>query len=203
MWALGSEVVATAASFVATNIDNLLLLVTLLAASPVSRVAVAYTLSAVLVLAFAASGSFLGALVDPAALGYLGVLPLCLGLMRGCKAAQQALSAAVSSAGEVSAQQPSDSATGFVAIVLLITSNSGDTLAMFIPLFADTEPAVMMVLAAVYALLAALWLVLAIGLMRQPALTAWIGRQERWLLPGVLVTVGVFVLMDTDFDRLI
>ena len=70
-----------AGSFVATNLDNLLLLVVLLAATArFLPILAGYVVSSLVLLAISTVGVALGDWLDPGAVGYLGVIPIGLGL---------------------------------------------------------------------------------------------------------------------------
>lgn len=68
-------------SFVATNLDNLLVLVFLLGSSAQRRAAVllGFLTAVILVVSVAAIGMAVGALIDPALIGYLGIAPIAMG----------------------------------------------------------------------------------------------------------------------------
>ena len=189
-----SPMLLAAAGMAATNIDNLLLLVTFAALAPFARVCVVFLLSSGAIVVLAALGVLLGATADPVWLGYLGVLPLVLGLYRGWRAyaVPESLSAAAM-----------DTTAAGSSMFLLLISNSGDTLAVLLPLVADTELRHLPGVFAGALVTAVLWLLLARSLTRQRGLARAIAAQERWLLPAVMIAVGVFVLLDTAGDRLL
>ena len=66
--------------FVATNLDNLLILVGLLgAARRRGAILVGYMAASLSVLIVALLGGLVGGLIDPAMVGYLGIIPLLMG----------------------------------------------------------------------------------------------------------------------------
>lgn len=183
-----------AAAFAATNVDNLLLLVTFSALLPFTRVGAAFLLSAGAILLLALVGVLIGVAANPHWLGYLGSLPLGLGIYRGWRA--------YSGKWNPGHTAHNDTVSGY-GIFLILLSNSGDTLAILLPLVADTELRHVPGIVVATLITAALWLALARSLMRHGGVARAIAAQERWLLPVVMIAVGVFVLLDTAGDRLL
>jgi cadmium resistance protein CadD (predicted permease) len=182
-----------AGGFAASNLDNLLLLTALSAVLPFAQVALGLLLSVVAMLLFLLAGCVLGSLLEPAFMGYLGVVPLFLGIRRGLRALRTA------EAGVV----PAERAMGAWGVGVLMVANSGDTLVLLLPLFADTGQQWLPAMFLTYLAMACLWLALVrLLLTRQPLVQALV-RHERWLLPAIMVGVGLFVLMDTTADRLL
>ena len=115
------------ASYAATNVDNLLLLAALSAGGDRRRLVIgAILVSATVVLALSASASLLAGVLPPKGLGYLGVVPLALGL-------RLAISGP-SSHADTRAQ------SGVLPMAALLIANSTDTLAALAPLFAESSP---------------------------------------------------------------
>jgi cadmium resistance protein CadD (predicted permease) len=186
-------VTLTLAGFVATNIDNLLILVALLATGN-SRwpVLAGYGAAAATVLVICLLGGALGGLLKPDWVGYLGVIPVLLGLQLGFRNWRGA---------PVAPTAPGGGAAGTAFVLTL--SNSGDSLALFLPLLAETERESAMLLVALYLLLVLSWARLARRLAGRAGVVDLLSRHSRWLLPVVMIAVGSYVLLDTTTDTLI
>ena len=80
---LGGLMLLVAGSFAATNVDNLILLVVLMGAEPSRRVSVVlgFLSAAACVLVIATLGALVGTGLDPALLGYFGLVPLGFGIV--------------------------------------------------------------------------------------------------------------------------
>lgn len=181
--------------FVATNIDNLLILLALLASSD-SRwpVLAGYGAAATAVLMVCLVGAALGGMLQPQWVGYLGIIPLVLGLQLGWQAWRD-------SRDKTSAiTVPSGGAAG--TAFLLTLSNSGDNIALFLPLLAETERESIMLLLAIYLGLVLAWAQLARFVATRRWLVEMLSRHSRWLLPCVMILVGTYVLLDTTTDTL-
>ncbi len=185
----------TLAGFVATNIDNLLILVALLATSH-SRwpVLAGYGAAATTVLALCLVGAALGSLVRPDWVGYLGILPVLMGLHLAWRGWRER------SAGPTPEAPPSRGAAG--AAFLLTLSNSGDSIALFLPLLAETERESVMLLLALYLGLVLAWAGFARVVAARQLLATTLQVHSRWLLPCVMIAVGSYVLLDTTTDTL-
>ena len=182
-------IAVTGGGFVATNLDNLLILVGLIAAGADRRsTLLGYLSAAAAVFAFCALAGALGGLLDPGLVGYLGIIPLGMGLLLAWRALRGA-----SEAPEV---------TGSGSAFILTLSNSGDSVALFVPLIAETERDTVLVLVACYLVCILAWAALAHHLALHPALGRRLAACGRWLLPGIMIGVGIYVMLDTTTDTL-
>jgi cadmium resistance protein CadD (predicted permease) len=130
---------------------------------------------------------------------YLGILPISLGIWEFLKVVR-------SSHGESAAlavQSVEDRAwQRAIAIGLVTIASGGDSLVVFTSLFADTRYSADFVILATAAGMAILWVVLAQGLLGFPWLVRHLNRLGGYLLPFLLICVGVFILMDTPVDTM-
>ncbi|TGD74870.1 hypothetical protein E4634_06660 [Mangrovimicrobium sediminis] len=196
---LAGPAVVVAAGFIATNLDNLLLLVVLMGAEPERRARhrAGYLLACTVVLAVASLGSLLGSLVDPGLIGYLGVIPLAMGLRllvlrRNTDAAptpQPGTPAAVAGGG-------------MLATALLMLGNSADSLAIFIPLAAESTLRALAIGSLVFLACATLSASLAGYIAAHPELGRRITAIGEKLVPLVMICAGAYILADTASDTL-
>ena len=186
-------------SFLATNLDNLLLLVFLLGscAQRTAAVLMGYLTSVVLVICVAALGAALGLLIDPGLIGYLGLAPLAMGCFLLYQRRQK-------SAPEEPSALPGLASEGrlWLASAVLMTSNSGDSLALVLPLLAESERGALLLIVCVYLFSGLLWCGLAVGIAARPGLAQRIQQRGLPLVPWIMIAVGIYVLMDTATDTL-
>ncbi len=183
------------ASFVSTSLDNFTLLLGFFADDeyPKRQVAGGYALSVVLVLLLAWGASAAVEMVPPGYLGYLGVVPLGLGLV--------GLYRLLRHAGPAAVAQP-QRGKGFFPVLLVMLANSGDSFSVYVSVFADTAERLeipiltVVVTCALLAAAAARWLVTRSSL-GQP-----IQRIARLVLPFLLIAIGAYILIDTGTDAL-
>ena len=185
--------------FVATNLDNLLILVGLLGAAQGQRAVImmGYVASAACLLVIALLGGLLGSLIDPSHVGYLGIIPLLLG---GWLLYQ----AVTGSGGESSldAPPPAGGTGAGVSTFVLMLSNSGDSIAVFLPLFAESTREALIVEVVAFLLMALAWTQLARLAVGSPGVTRALQRHGRYLVPVIMIGVGCYILLDTAYDTL-
>lgn len=187
-------VVASAAAFIASSMDNLLLLVGFKAARGLDRrgVRAGYVLSVVIVtglawaLAFAAEGR------TPFRLSYLGILPILAGVHHGIRSFRER---AISEKA-----RPAARGSGFFSVLATMLANSGDSLLVLMALFADTKPGLDWVASATLVAMSVLWIRIAGFVAGHPRHRARVEAFARYALPVILVAVGVYILMDTSTD---
>ena len=123
-------------SFATTNLDNLLILVFLLGNAPHARVSVlmGFMVSVILVVTVSAIGLALGTIINPSLVGYLGFAPLTL----GCYLLYQQRTSAAGKPDN-SLQTITGKGRIWLASVVLMFSNSADSIAVLLPLLAESE----------------------------------------------------------------
>ncbi|QFU76912.1 hypothetical protein EY643_15330 [Halioglobus maricola] len=189
-----------ASSFVATNTDNLLLLVLLQGAFPRKKFAVllGFLSAVLLVVLVSLLGIAVGRVLDAGLVGYFGLVPIGLGLhMLYSGSKRPSVEGAESGEAMIA-----PGAGPLIATLVLMLANSTDSLLVLMPLLADTNPAGELTLITSYLLCAVLWSGLAwkIGQQRSLAVTV-----ERWgvkVVPWIVIAVGLYIFLDTATDGL-
>lgn len=192
-----SLVGVTASSFVATNTDNLLLLVLLQAGYRRQRswVLAGYLVAVLLVVLVSLLGIAIGRVVDAGLVGYFGLIPIALGLRmlygnwRGA-GPQASAGMALPGAGPL---------LGTTAVLL---ANSSDSLLVLMPLLADTNRAGEAVVVSSYLACSLLWAALALAIGSRRGLAEAVEQRGAKLVPWVLLGVGLYLMLDTATDTL-
>lgn len=182
------------AAFASTNTDNLLLIAVLLGrkSQRPSAVLIGYVIAVAIIAVAGLVAARLADAVPGGYLGYLGIIPLAMGLVRLYRSL-----GGVASPGDDSARP---TGVGILAVAALMLSNGSDTLAVLLTLFAETPEPLTYVLAATIVVAACLWFALARWLAGHAWVAARIERLERWLVPLLLIGLGLYILMDTGTD---
>lgn len=187
-------------SFIATNLDNLLLLVVLQGANRRRRglVLVGYLTSAVLVVLVSAIGVMIGEVLDAGLVGYLGLVPLLL----GCRMLYLAWAREHDTQEGVETMSGETAAGLWLGTTGLMMGNSGDSIAVLLPLLADTSKAGEGLIVVSYLAVAVLWAALAglISGQRHLALRLELGGEK--IVPWIMIGVGLYILLDTATDNL-
>ena len=81
--------------------------------------------------------------------------------------------------------------------------NSGDSIAVFLPLIAETERPSVVVILCTFIVMIALWGSLAYIISGQKELARRIEAKAQYLIPWVMIGVGLYILSNTTTDTLI
>jgi cadmium resistance protein CadD (predicted permease) len=189
----------TAGAFIATNLDNLVLLVSLLARYRSNRFhVIAGYLSCAFILGL--MGFIIAAaadLVPVQYLGLLGLVPITIGATGIIQMYNDP--ADVSDAAD-NARIAVRSA--FTATLLIQLSNGADTVVTLGALFADSSPAANILIFLTLAAMAVAFAFVAIYAVQHPLLSRWIERYGPRVTPFILILVGFYILSNTATDML-
>jgi len=175
-------------AYATTNVDNLLIMASL-GAGPASRrnVILGFLAASAAVLTIISLASFIEDLVPARLLGYLGFVPISIGVYL--------LFSKTASAGD-----ETSTVTTWPAISLLLFANSGDTVFALGPLFAESSDAARIGLATGFTLIAGLWLLLILTVSSKIAESESLSRLGHWLAPWMMIIVGLYILSDSTTD---
>ena len=142
-----------AGSFIATNMDNLLILVMLLGANAKRRSAVllGFLCSTIVVICVSALGVALEGAIGPGLIGYLGIVPLLLGFHM----LYQSWSDGQAAGEEFESLTNSTEPKIWWSTFILMFSNSGDSVAVFLPLLAESGRSALLLIVCSYLTMAA------------------------------------------------
>jgi cadmium resistance protein CadD (predicted permease) len=180
---LAGVVLAGAAAFAATNVDDLLLLIAFFAAGTYRARDVVLGQYAGIGLLFAASAAAsLVSLVIPAShLSLLGLLPMLIGLKQLF--------------GKAAQEETVPPSSSFLTVAAVTVANGGDNIGVYAPLFATSSAQAISAMGAVFAAMTALWCLAARWLVQHPAAATSIRRYGPKAMPFVLIGIGVFILL--------
>jgi len=188
-------------SFVATSLDNLVILVVLLGANAARRSAVlmGYVISSIAVICVCMLGVVAGSIIDAGLIGYLGLVPLFLGcrLLYGQLRKEEHEAVVVEETG-----LQSEPGLWFSAFAMMF-SNSGDSIAVFLPLMAESDRSALTLIVSCYLVIALLWSGLAYFISGRRSLAVRIEQRGAWIVPWVMIAVGAYILFDTATDTLV
>jgi len=193
------------ATFAATNIDDIVLLMLWFSQSGQGlrgrQIVAGQYLGFVALVALSLLG-FLGALVIPPAwVGLLGLVPIVLGVRRLWQ-----LRAGDTGDEEASAPRPESSPSAAPGLwspqtygVAAVTfANGGDNLGIYIPLFASSSLPELALTVAIFLLLVAVWCYVGWRLTTQPQVAAALQRYGHVVMPFVLIGLGLYILAEQD-----
>jgi cadmium resistance protein CadD (predicted permease) len=208
LWA----VVVGMLAFAATNLDGLFLVMVLLASGKISRGEAVWgqVAGTAALMGLSAAGAAGTVLLPPEWNHWLGVLPLAVGVKQlwdswrarrpeftlGSDLARPAGAAPKVPFERILAKTRSDAAGGGGLLLVTLTTigHGGDNIGVYVALF-TAQPFAMDAIQVVVALLMAVaWGRLTAALIAHPTLGAPLRRAGPWLLPWVLIALGVLIL---------
>ena len=185
-----------ASTFAATNIDNLALLVAWLIEGRKNRrpVLQGYGLGMTALLAVCVAFGLGAAQIPIEWIGYLGILPIVLGV-RGLVVLFRDRRRAADHTSPIAS--PSARPLSIAGTQL---ANGTDTALVFGPLLADSEIGVDLTMIGGFVIMSVAWFGLARLLESQASQIRVLERYGNWIAPIVLIVVGFYILDNTRLD---
>lgn len=196
-------------AFVATNIDDILILMVFFSQvndqfRPRQIIIGQYLGFAVLLLL--SSPGFLGGLILPRSwIGLLGLLPIAIGLKQLWKKEEEADIQTISTPINV------PWIGGFSTLlhpkvyqVMAVTfANGGDNIGIYVPLFGGSDLRSLLVILGVFLVLVGVWCAIAAYLAKHRAIAPLLICYSHWLVPFVLIGLGFYILIENGSYRLL
>lgn len=184
--------------FVATNVDEIFVLLALLADSRFRArdVVLGQYLGTGALVLVSVVAALLALVIPVQYIGLLGLAPIALGIRELLESWRGDEGDDVD---ESIASRSASSAGGRVLAVAAITiANGGDNIAVYTPLFAIRSAIEIALIVVVFVVLTAVWVAAAHWLVHHQALGAPIRRYGHRVLPFVLIALGVWILYEAD-----
>lgn len=188
-----------AGAYIATNLDNLVLLVLLLTRYGNHTASVIAGFFACMFI-LGTTGFWIGMAANIAPVEYLGLLgfvPISIGIIGVVKLLR-------GEAGPIEADEQSIGGmrTVFMATLISQLGNGADTIVTFGALFADSMPSADILIVLTLAAMAVIFVLVAIYTIRHPSLNDLIRRHGHRVTPFILIIVGAYILANTATDLL-
>lgn len=178
---------AAVSAFLATNLDDLLVLTLLYSRSDSRQTDVKILLGQLLGIGMLVLLSFLAAegllFLPNRYIRFLGVIPILLGLRYAVQTSVQKSEAAV------------PLRIGLLSVVFLTISNGGDNIGVYTPLFCVSTISEILSVAAVFAVCVPVWCMAARFVGKLPKVRLFTERIHRVLVPLVLIGLGCWILL--------
>jgi cadmium resistance transport/sequestration family protein len=204
-------------AFVATNIDDIVIMVIFFAQSdatfhPKHVVVGKYLGFTVLVLA--SFPGFFGSLMLPRPwIGLLGFLPIVIGIYHLVQSREDEQVQTVSLTPSSMLKPEGDRSflsqfarlfnPQIYAVAAVTVANGGDNIGIYVPLFANSTLHSLLVMLGVFYGLVGLWCYLAYRLTRQPTIARLLAQHGQRIVPFVLIGLGVFILVESESYQLL
>ena len=180
--------------FAVTNIDDIVILALFFAQGAGRRgttraIAVGQYLGFTAIVAVAVAAAFGATFLPDAAIPYLGLLPLGLGV----KAGVQTWRHRHDTEEERSAEAGGPTALAVAAVTF---ANGGDNIGVYVPVFATAGVGGMAAYVVVFLVLVAVWVAAGRYFATRPAIATALSRWGHVVLPVVLIALGAFILVE-------
>jgi cadmium resistance transport/sequestration family protein len=204
----GTAIAEGITAFIATNIDDIIILLLFFAQVDANfrrrHIVVGQYLGFTLLI-FASLPGFFGGLVVPREwIGLLGLLPIAIGLKQLLN--RQADTEDVQTVtGAFESPSPLTHKKSFLSTVFspqtykvaaVTVANGGDNISIYIPIFAGSTLIRLGVILSVFFLMVGVWCAIAFSLTRHPAIARVLSRYGHVIVPYVLIALGLFILYE-------
>lgn len=216
-------------AFVATNIDDILILVLLFAQTsppinsqinsptnspqtkenllvrPQHIVAGQYLGFGVLVLA--SLPGFVGGFMVPRPwLGWLGLVPLAIGISQLLQNSDPENNG--QDVQTVTKQDQKQVLSRFInpqiyQVAAITVGNGGDNISIYVPLFANSNLSQLLVILVVFLVMIAIWCGIAYSLTRHPLILKALARYGNTIVPLVLIALGIYIFIESETYKLL
>jgi cadmium resistance protein CadD (predicted permease) len=178
-------------TFAVTNVDDLLLLALLFSNPryPVRSVVVGQFLGVAFLVGVSLFGLVLGKLAQPQWVGWLGLVPIFIGLRAAWRLREP-------SAAEASPQPVSVGST-VLQVAAITIANGADNVSVYVPLFATIPAVVVAMYCGVFAAMVGVWCLVSYFLVQHPGLSRVLTRYGHLILPFFLMALGCWILFET------
>ncbi|RDW72875.1 hypothetical protein BP6252_06782 [Coleophoma cylindrospora] len=192
----GKSVATACSSFAITNIDDIFVLVTFFAESSTSKnvtplkITVGQYLGFTVIVIISMIGFGVSLVLPSQPIGFLGLLPILLGIWKGFELFLPA------------ENEPEISNVAGVKSILKVSivtvMNGGDNIGTYIPLFAQAKGTEIAVYVVIYYILLGLWCLVAFLVMRQKHILHVAEKYMRFVIPLLYVGLGVYVIVKSS-----
>ena len=182
--------------FAVTNIDDILILSLFFAQGAGHRgagrrIVVGQYVGFVAILVIAGAAAFGATFLPGAAIPYLGLLPLALGLKAAWKAWRSHRDGEGEDGGQAKEGGPSP-----LEVAAVTFANGGDNIGVYVPVFATAGVGGMSVYAVVFLVLVGLWCFAGRFFATRPVVGEALSRWGHVVLPLVLIALGLLILIE-------
>ncbi|HET9357766.1 MAG TPA: cadmium resistance transporter [Nitrososphaeraceae archaeon] len=184
------------AAFVATNIDDIFVLMMFFSSLtfPVRQVVLGQFIGIGLLIAISALGSLISLVVPTYIIGLMGIIPIVIGIKNLVEIRKKDKSP---SRQEVQNKKKNRSYFSFLSVAAVTFSNGGDNIGVYVPLFSKYNTVSQITtLTAVFIAMTAVWCISSYYFMNHPLVASRIRHIGNIILPFVLIGLGIYILTE-------
>lgn len=208
MSGLGTAFTTGITAFIATNIDDIIILLLFFSQVDANfrhrHIVLGQYLGFTLIILASLPGFFGGLVVPHEWIGLLGLLPIAIGFKQLLNRQEDTVQVQTVTS-ELKASSSSNPIVSFFSSVLkpqtykvaaVTVANGGDNISIYIPLFAGNNLVSLGVILGVFFLMVGIWCAIAYLLTRQPTIARVLSRYAKVVVPFVLIGLGLFIMYE-------
>lgn len=198
MMRFGHAIATACSSFAVTNIDDIFVLVTFFAEASTSetlnplKITIGQYLGFTVIIIISMAGYGASFLFDAEPIGFLGLLPVSLGVWKAMGLLFKDNDAPFAKLGATSTIK------AILKVATVTIMNGGDNIGTYIPLFSQAKGAEIAVYVVVYYVLLGIWIVAAWLIMRERHILYLAQRYARRFVPFLYTGLGIFIIVSSD-----
>jgi cadmium resistance protein CadD (predicted permease) len=184
------------AAFVATNIDDIFVLMMFFSslAFPVRQVVLGQFIGIGLLIAISALGSLISLVVPTYIIGLMGIIPIIIGVKNLVETRKKDKPPS----RQVVQDKRNRSYLSFLSVAAVTISNGGDNIGVYVPLFSKYNTmSEITAFTSTFLAMTAVWCTAAYYFVNHPLVASRIRHIGNIVLPFVLVGLGIYILTDS------
>lgn len=189
-------------AFVATNIDDIVILLLLFSQLNSSfrcrHIVAGQYLGFTGLIIVSLPGLFSGAIASPQWIGMLGLIPIAMGISGLINREEnEALEIAIATAEYQNANSTSLFNAQTYSVAAMTIANGSDNISVYVPLFANSNLGNFIIIIGVFFLLIAVWCYLAYKFTHQTKLADILSEYGSYISPLLLIILGIIIIIKT------
>jgi cadmium resistance transport/sequestration family protein len=197
-----SAAIAATIAFIATNIDDILVLMIFFSQVSSSfhprQIVIGQYLGFSLLVAASLPGYFGGFLVPKAWIGLMGFVPIVLGIKSFFDRETEVQTVSINSGEKSNSLLPVQT----YQVAAVTVANGGDNIGIYVPLFASADLVRLIVTLTVFLVLIGVWCWVAYQLGRHSLVVHALTHYGHILVPFVLIGLGIYILWESGTVQL-
>ena len=204
---LVTAITTGAIAFIATNIDDIVILLLLFSQINATfrrrHIVVGQFLGFTVLLILSLSGLFGGLVLSKSWIGLLGLLPIGIGISSLINKEEDALEEVVATTEESEASNLTILSPQTYSVAAITVANGSDNISVYVPLFASSNLESFVIIIGLFFLLLGVWCYAAYKLINYRVIADVLTRYGNNIVPFVLIGLGAFIVLKSGALNLI
>lgn len=208
-------IVAGVTAFIATNLDDIVILMLFFAQVNATfrpkHIFVGQYIGFTILIALSLPGFFGGLVLPKAWIGLLGLVPIAIGLkeLLDQKTHKPNIQSVSQELSQPQTQQPIRSkfasllAPPIYPVITVTVANGGDNVGIYVPLFASSSLPTLSIILTTFFVMVSLWCFIAYWLTQHPLIAQGLTRWGGAIVPFILIGLGLYILVESETYQLL